>query len=249
MDKVQIVVLAAGLGKRMNNQDLPKALIPLRGKPLASYVLEAIKKSGVRVRPVVVVGKMAGLVERELGPKYTYVFQAEQLGTGHALMVAKVELGNRADNILVLYGDQPLVAPRTIRKMVKTHLAEGSVLTMGIVRVTDFNFWRAGFYDFGRIVRDKDGKVIGIVEKKDATQDQLRIKEINPSYFCFQTQWLWQNLDRLKNNNAQKEYYLTDLIDIACKQGQKITTVSINPKEALGINTEEQLKLAEKLLA
>jgi len=247
-DKIKIIILAAGLGKRMNNKDLPKALIPLRGRPLASYILDAIKKSGVKTRPVIVVGKMAGLVEKELGSKHTYVFQAEQLGTGHALMVAKNELENKAENILVLYGDQPLITPKTIRKMVKTHLLEGSILTMGTVRVPDFNLWRAGFYDFGRIIRDNNEKIIGIVEKKDATSDQLRIREINPSYFCFRADWLWQNLDQLKNNNAQGEYYLTDLINIAFKQRQKITTVRIEPKEALGVNTEEHLKLIEKLI-
>lgn len=247
MDKVQIIILAAGLGKRMQNKELPKALVLLRGKPLISYLLDSIEKSGVCDKPVIVVGKGADLVKKELGSTYTYVPQAEQLGTGHAVMCAKDKLESKCQNILVLYGDQPLITSETINRLVDTHLADGQVLTIGTVKVPDFNDWRAGFYDFGRINRDAAGNMIGIVEKKDATAEQWNIKEINPGYYCFKADWLWQNLDKLKNNNAQKEYYLTDLISLACEQRQKIETVAVEPKEALGVNTEEQLVLLEKL--
>ncbi len=247
-DKIQVIILAAGLGKRMKNKDLPKALIPLKGQPLIKYILAAVKKSGVCTKPIIVIGKMAEKVKEALGPGYTYVLQAEQLGTGHALMCVKDSLEIAAENILVLNGDEPLVSPGTIKEITEKHLASNGVLTMGTVKVPDFADWRAGFYDFGRMVRDEKGKLIGIVEKKDATPEQLAIKEINPSYFCFQADWLWQNLEQLKNNNTQGEYYLTDLIDITCKQGKDITTVEVKPQEALGVNTEEQLKLVASML-
>lgn len=248
MDKVQIIILAAGLGKRMKNKELPKALVLFKGQPLIKYLLASIKNSGVCDKPVIVVGKMAEKVKEILGPNYIYVFQAEQLGTGHAVMCAKDALAGKAENILVLYGDQPLITPQTIKELTETHLTSGGVLTIGTVKVLDFNDWRAGFYDFGRINRDLLGNVIGIIEKKDATAEQLNIKEINPGYYCFKAEWLWQNLDKLKNTNAQGEYYLTDLVGLACQQGQKIETVFVEPKEALGINTEEQLEAMEKLL-
>ena len=278
MDKIQIVILAAGLGKRMNNKDIPKALTPLRGKPLISYILSAIKDSGICEKPAIVVGHKSELVKRELGSNYIYVDQIEPLsasdggmatevvdlykdhptykfiprpellGTGHAVMKTKDKLKGKADDVMVLYSDQPLVSPKTIKKITTTHLDSGNVLTMGTVIIPDFNGWREGFYDFGRVIRNQSGKLQGIIEKKDANNEQLNIKEINPGYYCFKADWLWQNLDKLKNNNAQGEYYLTDLIDIAFQQGEEIATVEIDPKEALGVNNEEHLKLIEELI-
>ncbi|OGY48369.1 MAG: hypothetical protein A3J65_01480 [Candidatus Buchananbacteria bacterium RIFCSPHIGHO2_02_FULL_45_11b] len=248
MDKIKIIILAAGAGKRMGEPELPKVLIELNGRPLINYLLAAVKKSGIDSRPVIVVGQKAELVKETLGPEYDYVLQAEQLGTGHAVMRAKSLLENKAENILVLYGDQPLLNFETINNLAGVHLASGKVLTMGTVLVPDFSDWRAGFFDFGRVGRDESGKVIGIIEKKDAAPEQLAIKEVNPSYFCFQAGWLWQNLEKIKNDNQQKEYYLTDLIKIARQQGEEIATVPIEPKEAAGVNTEEQLKLIEKLM-
>ncbi|MDX9893528.1 MAG: NTP transferase domain-containing protein [Patescibacteria group bacterium] len=248
MSKFKVVILAAGLGKRMNNHSLPKALTPLKGKPLIAYLLEAVAKSDLATKPVIIVGKLAEQVQQTLGPDYIYVLQSPQLGTGHALMVARPVLENQAENILVLYSDQPLVSSATIRKIVAVHLASQTVITMGTVTVNDFADWREGYYDFGRIVRDYNGNVQSIVEKKDATAEMLEIKELNPSYFCFKASWLWSNLDDLGNHNVQGEYYLTDLIKIARSQGEPISTVAIDPKEALGVNNEAQLTLIEELL-
>src|SRR3989338_3706251 len=103
-------------------------------------------------------------------------------------------------------------------------------------------------YDYGRIMRDEKGNLIKNVEKRDATSEQLAITEVNPSFYCFDANWLWQNIDKLKSENAQKEYYLTDLVGLACEQGQKISMVDINPAEALGANTLEQLQLLAKLI-
>ncbi len=249
MDKLKIIILAGGLGKRMNNPDLPKVLISLKGRPLISYLLEAVKKSGVCARPLIVVGAKAEMVKEAVGPECDYVLQPEQLGTGHAVMCAEPTLKNQAEDIMVLYGDQPLLRPGTIAELARTHLSSGKVLTMGTVTVADFNDWRGGFYDFGRVIRDDSGTVCSIVEKKDATASQLDIKELNPSYFCFKAAWLWPNLKELKNDNRQKEYYLTDLAAVACRQGPIIETVPVDPREAVGVNTDEQLKLVEQLIS
>ena len=170
------------------------------------------------------------------------------MGTGHAVACAEEFLKDKAENILVLYGDMPLLLSDTIKNIVNRHIDSGAEITMGTVEVDKYEDWQAGFYDFGRVVRSENGQVCSIVEKKDATSEQLEIKEVNPSYFCFKADWLWKNLKNLKNENNQKEYYLTDLAFMACSQGLEINTVKILPKEAIGINNEEQLKLVEKLV-
>ena len=247
MTQTQIIVLAAGHGQRMNNKILPKVLIPLEGQPLIKHLLIAIEQSGVGARPVIVIGQKAGLVKESLGENYQYVYQTEQLGTGHAVSVTQDALKDKAENIMVLYGDHPYVSAETIRNLAQVHQASDSVITMATVKVPDFNGWRTGFYDFGRVIRNQAGEVAAIIERKDATPQQLEIKEGNPSYFCFEAEWLWSNLNKIKNNNSQKEYYLTDLAGIACSEGYKITTVAIEPREALGVNTPEQLALLESL--
>lgn len=245
--KIKIIVLAGGLGKRMGNVDLPKVLLPLKGEPIVNYVLRAIHVSGVDNQPVIIIGKMAEKVKKVLGPDYLYVHQAEQLGTGHAVASAKDVLLGKADHILVLYGDMPLISPETINNITATHLHENCVLTMATVTVPDFADWRAGFSDFGRIIRGPQGELTGIVEKKDATSTQLAIKEVNPSYFCFQADWLWQNINKLTNTNKQGEYCLPDLAGLAFQQGKKIVTVAIKPEEALGVNSSDHLRLIDRL--
>ncbi len=244
----KIIILAAGQGKRMNNPELPKVLVPLRDKFLISYVLEAIAASEVDDRPVIVVGQKAEQVKEALGDGYEYAFQAEQLGTGHAVKSAYETLKDFQGNIMVLYGDMPLISASTIKNLADTHETSGGALTMATVTVPDFDEWRAGFYDFGRIIRGEDGNVVSIIEKRDATPEQLIMTEVNPGYYCFKSEWLWQQLEQLKNENSQGEYYLTDMVDLAHRGGEKITTVAMEPKEALGINTVEQLALVEKFL-
>lgn len=247
MNKIQIIVLAAGHGKRMNNNDLPKVLVPLKEKPMIKYLLEAIAKSGICQKPVIVVGNKAEQIKTILGPDYSYVFQAEQLGTGHAVLCCKEMLENNAESIMVLYGDHPFVSAEMISKLAQTHLDQNAVLTMATVKVPDFEDWRKDFMGFGRIIRDEKNEIIKIIENKDATEEQRQIKELNPAYFCFKSEFLWAALDSLKNDNVQHEYYLTDLVSMAFSQNKKIATFQIKPEEALGVNTAEQLELLENL--
>jgi len=243
----QIVVLAAGQGKRMGNPDQPKVLTPLNGKSMLSYLLSAINASGVSDDTVIVVGKGAEEVKKTFGADYSYVLQAEQLGTGHAVLTAKEALGS-AQHIMVLYGDHPLISPELIKNLAAAHLAGKEVLTMATVRVPNFDGWRSEFKSFAKILRNQSGRIVRIVERKDATVEQADITEVNPAYMCFEADWLWENLAKLDTSNAQGEYYLTDLVKMAVDQGHNIQSVEVGEKEALGINTPEQLDKISDLI-
>jgi bifunctional UDP-N-acetylglucosamine pyrophosphorylase / glucosamine-1-phosphate N-acetyltransferase len=242
---IQIIILAAGHGKRMQSE-LPKALTQLRDKPFIKHVLESISMSGICDNPIIVIGQKGDQVREALGPSYMYAIQEEQLGTGHAVMSAESVVRN-SDTIIVLYADHPLVSADTIKNLVNTHKESNATLTMATAHVPDFLEWRSAFLNFGKFVRDEKGKITKIVEVKDANEEELKIKEVNPAYMCFDAKWMWKHLHMLKNENAQKEYYLGDLVGMAFAEDQKISSISIDPKEALGVNTKEQLELIEKL--
>ncbi len=243
--KTQIIILAAGHGKRMESE-LPKALTPLHGKPFIEHVLNSVEESNVCDNPIIVIGQKGDQVRETLGLSYRYAVQIEQLGTGHAVMIAE-DMAHDADTIVVLYADHPLISSDTIKNIINTHKENNSILTMATVSVPDFDDWRKAFLSFGKFVRDNNGEITKIVEVKDANEDELSIKEVNPAYMCFDARWMWEHLHKLKNNNAQSEYYLTDLVSMAFEEKQKISSISINPKEALGVNTKEQLELIQNL--
>ncbi len=245
--KTAILILAAGKGTRMGTLE-PKVLVSLNGKPLIKYLLESLDSKFSKSDIYIVVGYEKDLVKNVVGQDYNYVEQTEQLGTGHAVMCAKDAISNKFDNVLVLYGDMPFISIQTINDIINKHSEKMADLTMATISVDNFDSWQSCFYDFGRIVRDDSNRPIKIVEKKDATPEELAIKEVNPSYFCFNSNWLWENIAKIKADNAQKEYYLTDLLALAIKSNAKIETISINPKEGIGINTPEQLKFAEKII-
>lgn len=227
---------------------LPKVLTPLKGRPMISYVLDAVKKSGVSLKPLIIIGNNAAMVKEALGEEYDYVYQREQLGTGHAVMMCKDMLKGKSQNVIALYGDHPFITSMNIQLLNEIHDRKNAVLTMTTVRIHDFQDWREPFYSFGRIIRDHYGNIEKIVEFKDADEEQKKITEVSPSFFSFQSNWLWENIVKLSNNNAQKEWYLTDLVYMAIQQGQKVVSLPVDPKEAVGINTLEQLKMAEALL-
>ena len=245
---LRVVILAAGKGKRMGPADKPKVLHAVLDKPMLAYVLEAVAASGVDAKPIVVIGHMGDRVREVCGDACDYAEQTELKGTGDAVARAKPLLEGSAEHVMVLVGDQPFVTAGTIRKVADMHLASGATLTLGTVTVPDFEDWRKPFADFGRIVRDGNGSVARIVEVKDASPDQLGIKEINPSYYCFRAAWLWKALESLGTANAAGEQYLTDLLAKAIADGEPVRTVPIPPEEALGVNTLEQLAVADALM-
>lgn len=246
-DRVKIIILAGGKGNRMQSE-LPKVLSPLNGKPMIKHLLENVHESGIDNHPIIIVGFKKELVMKELGDKYHYIVQEEQLGTGHAVNLAKKYLKNKAEHIIVLYGDQPFTSAKTIQKITDKHLKSKKMITMATIKVPDFKDWRICFSNFSRVVRDKNKKIVKTVEKKDATEKDLKIKEVNPCYFCFDAKWLWSNLENVKNNNVQKEYYLPDLIKIATEHKIHIESIKIDAHEALGANTREELHVLEKFV-
>lgn len=245
IEKIKIVILAGGKGKRMES-DLPKVLAPLGGKPMISHVLSAV--SGfTSAKPVSIVGHMADLVQDTLGDLSFYSFQKEQLGTGHAVSCARGECGD-AEHVVVLSGDQPFITAETIQRLISEHLTSGAKVTLTTTQVQDFEDWRKGFQAYGRIIRDDSDNLVEIKEYKDATEKERNIKEVNAGCYIFDAEWLWKNLEKIKNENAQKEYYLTDLLRIAKNDNEKIASITIDSREALGANTKEELQILEKLL-
>ena len=245
-----VVVLAAGQGKRMAaaHPDKPKVLVPIGGAPFIVHILSSVEKSKVADRLVLVVGHMAEKIKSTLGNKYEYLVQEERLGTGHAVMIAEGLLKSGCENVMVLYGDHPFVKPETLRRLREMHLSGKSAVTMLTAAPKDFNDWRASFYDFGRIVRNEHGEVTRLVEKKDATDEERAIREVNLGMYVFRGDWLWPHLQKLERNNAQKEYYLTDLIKMATTEGAGLTTIPCDPREGVGMNTTEQVAAVEKIL-
>ncbi len=251
---MNIVILAAGQGKRMKSA-LPKVLQTLAGKPLLQHVLStALSLQGKQVKtgPIVVVGHGAADVKEFLAlaskedPSYNKVLtalQAEQKGTGHALLQALPKLDVQAPT-LVLYGDVPLTSKKTLAKLAK--LADGVHGQDSALALLTQNF--ANPTGYGRIVRDADGSVREIVEEKDATPAQKRIPEINTGIMVLPTNALKKWLKALRANNAQGEYYLTDVIAMAVKEGVPIRTTQADDEfEVIGVNSREQLASLERV--
>ena len=246
MEKIAAVILAAGKGKRMgvnDSSEIPKVMFEIHGKPMIEYSIENIKQSGID-KIVLIVGYKKETIMKDVGDSVEYAVQAEQLGTGHAAMMARPNLEGKAEAVIVCYGDMPLFKPETIKNLIKTFEEQKPTVAMLSVDFDNPEFWA-----YGRIVRDQNGYVEAIVEQKDCSNEQLKIKESNPGFYIFDGSWLWQNFAKISTNNAQHEYYLTDMIKIARDQGKKIVAVKVSDvNEVLGINTPEQLKKAEEIL-
>jgi len=246
----RIVILAAGKGTRMGSE-LPKVLVPLNGRPMIEYLMESVVAAGVDYSPVVVVSpENREIISSSLSRfQLEYAVQGEQLGTGHAVACAQEALerdGQKPDNIIVLYGDHPFLKAESIKRFSELSPA---ALTIMPTQLPDFDDWRHNFLHWGRIVRGADGRVEKIVEYKDASEEERLITEVNPGFMCFNYRWLFQNIMDLKNDNSQKEYYLTDMVRLAFDEGYEIGTVNIEPHEAMCINSQDELQIASDLTA
>lgn len=226
--------------------DLPKVLAQVKGKSMIGRLMESVKKSGIDDKPVIVVGYKKEMVMSEMGNGYHYINQDPQLGTGHAVNLVKEYLKDNTEHVMVLYGDHPFVSAQTIKNINEKHIESGEKITMATVKLSDFRDWRINFVSFSRIIRDGNGKIVKDIQFKDASDKEIKITEVNPCYFCFNAKWLWENLESLKNDNAQKEYYLTDLVKIATTEGTEIESIEIEPYEALGANTKAELETLER---
>jgi bifunctional UDP-N-acetylglucosamine pyrophosphorylase/glucosamine-1-phosphate N-acetyltransferase len=240
-NKLKIVILAAGKGTRMKS-DKPKALAEVKGKLMVHHLRETIAKVHP-AKPILVVGYQAELVKKELGDAFEYAFQAEQLGTGHAVMAAKKELEG-AENIMVFYGDTPFIKSESIEKIIKAHMNSNADVTFVTTVVPDFDNKYQPLLYFGRIMRD--GNKISTKEYKDSNEAERLIKEVNVGCYIFKASWLWKNIESIKNENIQKEYYINDLVNIAGATGAKVEAVAISPDEAFAANSKEELEILEK---
>lgn len=243
--KTKVIILAAGIGKRMGS-DFPKVVLPVAGVPMITRLLRAVEKSGVMGKPIVVIGHGIEQVCEAVGDAATCVMQHEQLGTGHAVKVT-MGVAVDADQVVVLYGDHPFISAKVIQDVVALREHTNATIAMMTTTVPHFDDWYRMFEHWGRIIRNKDQKIDGIHEYKDATKEERAIKELNPGFYCFESKWLWEHIDQLKNKNAQGEFYITDLVHIAVRDGQEIATLPIPPEEAIGVNSKDELAIAEKI--
>ncbi len=233
---IQVVILAAGQGKRMHSRH-PKVLHHLAEKPLLKHVIDTALTISPDVPPIIVYGHQGKLVSEAFpNLKLRWVEQKEQLGTGHALLQAMPLISH--DQILILYGDVPLISENTLKKLI--HSTPPHALGM----VTAHLEHPTGY---GRIIRNKQHQIVSIVEEKDATEEERKIKEINPGIYFVPTPYLKKCLPLIQNQNAQGEYYLTDLFSFAVKDGMAIHSVepAMN-EEILGVNDRVQLAHLER---
>ena len=249
-DKPIAIILAAGKGTRMKG-DLPKVVHPVGGRPMVRAVVEACRIAGCGWI-IVVVGYRQELVRGALAdhPEVEFAVQDQQLGTGHAVLCAEQTLQRSPDrkggvsqdqDVFVLAGDGPLIRAQTLRTILERHRATDAAATLATSVIGD----PAGY---GRIVRDAAGGFTGIVEHKNATEEQRRIREVNPSYYCFRRGDLFSALRKVERNPASGEYYLTDTPALLLKEGKRVEVVpAVPPEDVLSINTPEDLAVVDRI--
>ena len=234
------VILAAGMGTRMKSK-MPKVLHKVCGKPLSKWVIDASKAAGAD-KVCAVVGHKAETVKEVLGDVCEFALQAEQKGTGHAVMQAIDVIKNSKGEVVILNGDTPLITAETINKAIEYHKNNGNQATVITAILDDAT-------GYGRIVRDNDGSVLKIVEQKDASEEEKKINEVNSGMYVFDAQSLVYALDKITPNNAQGEYDLTDTLEILLSAGKKIGGYAISDNDEIrGINDRVQLNEAEKIM-
>nr|WP_320011675.1 NTP transferase domain-containing protein [uncultured Desulfobulbus sp.] len=234
------VVLAAGKGTRMKSA-VAKVLHPVFFRPMLHHVLDSVKTAGIDTCAVII-GHQRKAVEQILVPyAVDTVVQEEQLGTGHAVLCAEPSCADK-DAVLILCGDTPLIRAETLEEMIKVHQQQKSTLTLMTTRVENP-------FGYGRILRDPDGQITGIVEQKDATESQLQVDEINAGIYLVNRSFLFSALAQVGTNNAQGEVYLTDIVALAKETGAAIQSfVHPEPLDVLGVNSRVELAQAQKIL-
>jgi len=239
---VGVVVLAAGEGARMKS-DIAKVLHKVSGKSMVVHVVECAKKIS-RDNVIVVVGYQAQKVKDEVSKffKIDYAVQEELLGTGDAVKVAIPELKLGIKDVLILCGDVPLIQERTLRNLMDEHKQNQAKVSVLATNVDDPT-------GYGRIILDQQNNMLCIKEEVDATENEKKIKKVNTGIYCFDKEFLISVIGEIKPDNNQKEYYLTDVVEIAQKKHEKIVVITVDdPKQVIGVNTLEDLGKAEYLI-
>lgn len=229
------IVLAAGRSTRMVTA-LPKVLHEVCGRPMLAYVIDACRTAGIE-RIIAVVGYQKDQVVETFAeePGVTWVWQEDQKGTGHAALMCREALDGFDGNVLVIAGDMPLVRAETLKLLIATHEHQHAAVTLATAVLDDPT-------GYGRIVRDEYGNLQGIVEESDCTDAQRAIREINPSYYCFDKKLLFEALGEILPDNVKGEYYLTDALHILVQKGcRAVAITAVKPEEAVGVNSRSQL--------
>lgn len=240
MSELRAVILAAGKGTRMRSK-LPKVLHKVGGKPMLQHVLDAADVAGAAEK-IVIVGHEAELVEAMVGEQGKIVLQAEQLGTGHAVMQTQDALADFKGTVMILCGDTPLLDGAELKKFYEAHVQSGAAATVLTAHMDNP-------FGYGRIVRDAEGNVQGIVEEKDADAQQKLIKEVNTGIYCLECPLMFEVLSTLTCDNAQGEYYLTDVLTKLNAAGRKVGGVVTEDSDmVMGINSRRQLAEAESVM-
>jgi len=241
MDDLAVIILAAGKGTRMKS-DLAKVLHPVAGVPMVRYVVETALRLADEV--VVVIGHQAEAVQRVLAPykMLRFAVQTPQLGTGHAVLTGLAKLSSKSRDVVILCGDTPLIRADTLVRLVERHRGALSPLTLLAARMKNPT-------GYGRIVVNTRGQVVAIVEESDATGEEKRISLVNTGTYCIAVNFLKKWLSRLTDRNAQKEFYLTDVVAAAYRDQMPVTLVeSSDCDEVLGVNTAQDLAEAQRLV-
>ncbi len=239
MSKASALILAAGQGKRMKSK-LPKVLHPVCGQAMIEHVMEAAAGAGLE-RQVLVVGYQGDKVVKAVGDQVEYVWQREPAGTGHAVQQAR---GCFEENecIVVLCGDTPLLTAQVVHRLLESHRASGAAATVLTVELEDPS-------GYGRIVRGEDGEIKRIVEETDASSAERGITEVNTGIYCFQAGPLFRVLRSLQPENAQGEYYLTDVLALLQASGHRVKAVQTSDRAAvMGVNTRQELARADRMM-
>lgn len=238
--QIHTLILAAGKGTRMKSE-LPKVVHPILGKPMVSYVIDAVKAVGSD-EIIVVTGFKSDLVQQTLADKtLNFVEQTEQLGTGHAVQCYARTNPKKPDHLLVVCGDTPLISQQTLKQMIEIHLQQKPTITMMTLEMAEPG-------NYGRILRKGDN-VVAIREAKDCSPEELQIKEVNLAVYLFECGFLFDHIFELNSKNSQSEFYLTDLIEMASQKGLKILACKEKDEAStLGINSRQHLALVGSIM-
>lgn len=225
------------------NSDLPKVLHPVCGKPMLAHVLEACRGAGISDAKVVVGhGKDEVIESFSNDARIEWVEQREQLGTGHAVLMCEEALKDFDGNVVIVAGDMPLIRAETLRHLVEAHTESGAVLSLATATLDDPT-------GYGRITRDENGGLVGIVEQADCDDAQKDIREVNISYYCFDCKALFGALHCVEPNASKGEYYITDAVRLLISEGATSTTLpGVAPEDAMGVNSQEDLALVERIM-
>ncbi len=233
---IKVIVLCAGKGTRMKSEKA-KVMHEIMGQPMSKYIYDIAKEISNQ-KPLFVVGYKKEQIEEYFKDNVDYIEQSVQMGTGHAIMITKDNI-NEEDNVLILCGDTPLIKKETIKRLIYENSKKDAVILTSIVDDP---------YGYGRIIKDNKGNFDKIVEEKDATNEQKNIQEINAGMYLVKGNLIKENIEKLTNDNSQKEYYLTDLFELLKKQNKDIATFLIDKQEILGVNSRVQLEEARRII-